>query len=329
MTRVERRGFIVGTLSLLAAPLAAEAQPAGKAPARVGYLGNSYPSTVAPTVEAFRQGLRDLGWIEGQSLVIEYRWAEGNPDRLPALAADLVRLKVDVIALSGTLAIRAATQATSSIPIVIGVLLVDPVDAGFVASLPRPGGNITGLASQYEEIVTKQVQLLAEAVPRLSRLAVLRHASMPQGTARAAAAAADTLGLKARILEVSEVATYEGAFRTAREDRAQAMLVLPSPFFNTHRRALIALAASYRLPAFYEFKEYVKDGGLMAYGPNLADMWRRAASYVDHILKGAKPGDLPIERPTKFELVINLKTAKALGLTIPPSVLARADEVIQ
>ena len=314
-------------LALLAAPLTTAAQPAGKAPARVGYLGNSYPSTVAPTVEAFRQGLRDLGWIEGQSLVIEYRWAEGNPDRLPALAADLVRLKVDVIALSGTLALRAAQQATSRIPIVMGVLLIDPVDAGFAASLPRPGGNITGLASQYEEIVTKQVQLLAEAVPRLS-LAVLRHASMPEGTARAAAAAADTLGLKARALEVSEVATYEGAFRTARDDRAQAMLVLPSPFFNTNRRALITLAASYRLPAFYEFKDYVKDGGLMAYGPNLADMWRRAASHVDRILKGAKPGDLPIERPTKFELVINLKTAKALGLTIPPAVLARADEII-
>jgi len=326
---VDRRVFVAGTLGVLAAPLTGRAQPSGKAPARVGYIGNSYPSTVAPSVEAFRQGLRDLGWIEGQSLVIEYRWAEGNPDRLPALAAELVRLKVDIIALSGTLALRAAQQATSSIPIVIGVLLIDPVDLGFVGSLARPGGNITGLASQYEEIVTKQVQLLAEAVPGLSRLAILRHANMPGGTSRAAAMAADTLGLKSRVLEVSEVATYEGAFRTARDDRAQAMLVLPSPFFNTHRRALIALAASYRLPAFYEFKDYVQEGGLMAYGPNLADMWRRAASYVDRILKGAKPGDLPIERPTKFELVFNLKTAKALGLTIPPAVLARADEVIE
>jgi putative ABC transport system substrate-binding protein len=229
---MERRAFVASALGLLAAPLIAKAQLPGKAAARVGYIGNSYPSTVAPMVAAFRQGLRDLGWIEGQSLIIEYRWAEGNPDRLPALAAELVRLKVDVIALSGTVALRAAQQATRSIPIVIGVLLIDPVDAGFVASLARPGGNITGLASQYEEIVTKQVQLLAEAVPRLSRLALLRHARIPGGTERAAAAAADRLGLKARVLEVTEVATYEGAFKTAQDDRAQAMLVLPSPFFS-------------------------------------------------------------------------------------------------
>jgi putative tryptophan/tyrosine transport system substrate-binding protein len=327
---VDRRPFIAGTLGLLAVPRAARAQRSGQVP-RIGYIGNGSPTTPAsPQLEAFRQGLRELGYIEGQTVTIEYRWAEGNVDRLPALAAELVRLKVDVIVLSGTPAIRAAQQATSSIPIVIGVILINPVDAGFVASLARPGGNITGLASQYEEIVTKQVQLLAETVPKLSRVVFLHHASVPQGvTARAAVGAADQLGLKTRVLEVSEVAQLEGAFRTARDDRAQALLVLPSPFFNAHRRDLIKLAASYRLPAFYEFKEYVQDGGLISYGPSLPDMWRRAATYVDRILKGAKPGDLPIERPTKFELIINLKTAKALGLTIPPAVLARADEVIQ
>jgi len=209
------------------------------------------------------------------------------------------------------------------------VLLVDPVNAGFVASLARPDGNITGLASQYEEIVTKQVQLLAEAVPKLSRVVLLRHASHGTETARPAAAAAEKLGLKARVLEVSEVAEFERAFRTARDDRMQAILVLPSPIFNAHRHVLIKLAASYRLPAFYEFKEFVQAGGLISYGVSIPDMYRRAATYVDRILNGARPGDLPIERPTKFELVINLKTAKALGLTIPQSLLARADQLIE
>jgi ABC-type uncharacterized transport system substrate-binding protein len=327
---MDRRAFIATAAALLAAPLAAEAQRSGQVP-RIGYIGNENPTTPAsPQLEAFRQGLRELGYIEGQTVTIEYRWAEGDADRLPALAAELVQLKVDVIVLSGTPAIRAAQQATNSIPIVIGVILIDPARAGFVASLARPGGNITGLASQYEEIVTKQVQLLAETVPKLSRLVLLHHGSMTQGvTARAAVGAADQRGLKARVLEVAEVAEFEGAFRTARDERAQALLVLPSPFFSAHRRVLIKLAASYRLPAFYEFKEYVRDGGLISYGPSLPDMWRRAASYVDRILKGAKPGDLPIERPTTFELVVNLKTAKALGITIPQSVLVQATEVIE
>jgi putative ABC transport system substrate-binding protein len=207
--------------------------------------------------------------------------------------------------------------------------LIDPVDAGFVASLSRPGGNITGLASQYEELVAKQVQLLAEAVPKLSRIVLLRHASTSPATEKAAAATADTLGLKARVVEVGKVSEFEGAFRTAREDRAQAVLVLPSPVFNAHRRVVITLAARYRVPTFYEFREYVQDGGLISYGPSITDMNRRAASYVDRILKGAKPGDLPIERPTRFELVINLKTAKALGLTFPQPLLLRADQVIE
>jgi putative ABC transport system substrate-binding protein len=326
---VDRRAFLAGTLGLLAVPLGAGAQRSGQVP-RIGYLGNGNPTTPGGAyLKAFRQGLRELGYIEGQTVTIEYRWAEGNADRLPALAAELVRLKVDVIVLSGTLAIRAAQQATSSIPIVVGVILIDPVDAGFVASLARPGGNITGLASQYEEIVTKQVQLLAETVPKLSRVVLFHHTPMPREVTARAVGAASQLGLKTRVVEVSEVAEFEGAFRTARDDGAQAVLVLPSPFFSAQRRVLIKVAANYRLPAFYEFKEYVQDGGLISYGPSLPDMWRRAASYVDRILKGANPGDLPIERPTNFELAVNLKTAKALGLTIPPSVLARADEIIQ
>ncbi len=325
---MDRRGFVAGAVSVLAGPLVAWAQPVGHLPARIGYLGNgnSNPNT---SLKAFRQGLRDLGWIEGQTVVIEYRWAEGHLERLPALAAELVQVRCDVIVVAGTQGIQAARQATSRIPIVIGALLVDPVGLGFVTSLAHPGGNITGLASEYEAIVTKQVQLLTEAVPRLARLVLLRYAPGVQGPAAAAAGAADTLGLRFRVLEVKEAAELEGAFRTARDEHAQAIHVLPSPFFDVHRRLLAQLAARYRLPAMYEFREYVQDGGLMSYGPSLPQMFRRAATYVDKILKGAKPADLPIEQPTKFELVINLKTAKALGLTIPPSVLARADEVIQ
>jgi putative ABC transport system substrate-binding protein len=270
-----------------------------------------------------------LGWVEGQNVSIEYRWAEGKGDRVPGFAAELVRRKVDVIIAAGPASLRAVQQATSTIPIVSAALLTDPVRVGLVASLARPGGNITGLASQYEEIVTKHVELLAEAVPRLSRMVLLRHAASDTTTTRAAAGATDKLGLTTRVLEVSEVGDFEGAFRTARDDGTQALLVLPSPIFNAHRRVLIELAASYRLPALYEFKEYVQDGGLISYGPSIPDMYRRAASYVDRILKGAKPGDLPIERPTKFELVINLKTATALGLMIPPSLLFQADEVIR
>jgi putative ABC transport system substrate-binding protein len=321
--------LVILMLRLLTVPLAVEAQPAGRAPARLGFLGNADPNLQAPSLDAFRQGLRDLGWIEGQNLRIEYRWAEGQTERHPALAADLVRLQVDVLIVSGSAALRAAQQATRSIPIVSAVLLVDPVRLGLAASLAHPGGNLTGLASQYAEIVTKHVELLAEAVPTLSRIALLKHAGADTTTAGAASVAANKLGLTVQVLEVSEVGEFEGAFRTARGDGAQALLVLPSPVFNAHRRVLIALAARYWLPALYEFKAYVQDGGLMSYGPSLPDMYRRAASYVDRILKGAKPGDLPIERPTKFELAINLQTATALGLMIPPSLLFQADEVIR
>jgi putative tryptophan/tyrosine transport system substrate-binding protein len=316
---------IILTIALLAAPFAA-AQQAGKTP-RIGILRPGSPPD--PLVEAFRQGLRELGYDEGRNISIEYRWAEGQLERLPTLAQELVQVRCDVIVVAGTQGIQAARQATSRIPIVIAALLVDPVGLGFVTSLSHPGGTITGLTSEYEGIVTKQVQLLTEAIPKLARLVLLRYAPGVHGPAAAAAIAADTLGLRFRVLEVKEAAELEGAFRTARDEHAQAIHVLPSPFFDIQRRLLAQLAARYRLPAMYEFREYVQDGGLMSYGVNLPDMFRRAASYVDRILKGAKPGDLPIEQPTKFELVINLKTAKTLGLTIPPSVLGRADEIIQ
>jgi ABC-type uncharacterized transport system substrate-binding protein len=312
--------------ALLAAPLETEAQPT-KIP-RIGYIGNGDPTTGRPTLEAFRQGLRELGWIEGQSITIEYRWAEGNPDRLPALATELVQAKVDVIVLSGTPAIRAGREATRTIPIVF-VSLADPVTLGVIANLARPGGNMTGVASQFEELITKQLQLLKETVPKVSRVALLHHAEIAPTVLSEADTAARRLGLRARAVKASGGVEFESAFTTMRRERAEAIHVLPSPFFNAHRGQLIELIAKHRLPAMFEFKTYVQDGGLISYGPSIIEMHRGMAGYVVRILKGAKPGDLPIERATKFELVINLKTAKALGLTIPPAVLARADEVIQ
>jgi len=313
-------------LSLTSVPHVGEAQPIGTP--RIGYLGNGKSTVVSAQAEAFRRGLRELGWIEGQTVTIEYRWAEENPDRLPALVGELVQAKVNVIVLAGTAAIRAAKEAKSAIPIVF-VSLADPVTLGFVPSLARPGGNMTGVASEFEELATKQLQLLKEAIPNLSRVALLCRPEIAPIVLTAAEAAARKLGLTVRTLKVAEVAEFESAFKTARSERAGAIHVLPSPYFNAQRARLAELAARYRLPAIYEFRNYVEDGGLMSYGPSIDEMFHRMASYVDRILKGAKPGDLPIERPTKFELVINLKTAKALGLTIPQTLLLRADQVIQ
>lgn len=315
-------------LASLAGPLTARAQPAANARV-IGYLGNADAKTGTANLEAFRQGLRDLGWIEGKTVRIEPRWAEGNVDRFPVLAAELVRLRVDALVVSGPSALRAARAATSTIPIVIGAFLVDPVRAGFVKSLARPGGNITGVVSQYEDIVAKQVQLLHEAVPTLSRLVVLRHTGSAVLTVDVAAAAAERRGLRVQVLEVGDAAELEGAFRTARNAGGQAVHVLPSPIFNAHRRQLIDLAARHRLPAAYEFREYVEAGGLLSYGAKLPDMFRRAATYVDRILNGASAGDLPMERASTFELVINLRTARMLGLTIPPALLQRADQLIE
>jgi ABC-type uncharacterized transport system substrate-binding protein len=316
---------IVVALGLLATSPTA-AQP-GRI-SRIGWLGNGSPGAAQPDLEAFRRGLKERGWIEGQTVKIEPRWAEGTPDPLPALVGELVQLKVDVIVLSGTAAIRAARNVTSTVPVVF-VVLADPVAAGLVPSIARPGGNLTGIASEFEALITKQLELLKEAVPTLSRVGVLHRPELASTLHRAVETAARRLGLAARFLKVAEVADFEPAFSAARAEGAGAMHVLPSPFFNAQRRRLIELAAKYRLPSFYEFRDYVEDGGLMSYGPSILEMFRSSASHVDRILKGARPGDLPIERPTTFEFAINLRTAKALGLTIPPAVLGRADQVLE
>jgi putative ABC transport system substrate-binding protein len=323
------RGCVTGfAVACLVAPSTAEAQSA-VSPRVIGYVGNGDARTGAGSVEAFKEGLRDRGWTEGRNVRVEYRWAEGNVDRLPELTAELLQLKIDILFVAGPPAISAARRATSTVPIVVGAILVDPVRTGYVKSLARPGGNITGMASQYEDIITKQVELLTEAVPKLSRLFVLRHTSSPAITANSSVAAARKLRLTVEVLNVREVSEYEGGFRTARGAGAQAMHVLPNPTFNAHRRQLIDLAARYRLPAMYEFPDFVQEGGLISYGVSIPQMYRGATSHIDRILRGARPGDLPMERPSKFELAINLRTAKMLGLTIPQSLLLRADQVIE
>jgi putative ABC transport system substrate-binding protein len=328
---IDRRAFISRVaLGILLAPLAAGAQPPTKIP-RVGLLLFGSPSDSATRfVEAFRQGLRELGYVEGQNIAIEDRHAEGREHRLPDLAADLVRLKVDVIVAVGRLAASVARNATKTIPIVMGSTS-DPVGSGLVASLARPGGNLTGLSILASELSGKRLELLKEMVPRISRVAVLAYPANPALALqlRETQVAARTLGLQLQILEVRSPDDLDRAFGAAKKERAGALNILPSAFYAAHRKKLVDLAAESRLPAMYDSREYVEAGGLMAYGPNLSDLYRRAAGYVDKILKGAKPADLPVEQPTKFELVINLKTAKALGLTIPPSLMLQADEVIQ
>jgi putative ABC transport system substrate-binding protein len=329
---MDRRVFI-GTMAggLLAAPPAAEAQQAAKI-ARIGYLTGSL-ATGPHLPEAFRQGLRDLGYIEGRNVVIEYRDAEGKLERLPALAAELVALKVDVIVAPGTLHALAAKQATRTLPIVFGAV-ADPVASGLVTSLARPGGNVTGLSLLAPELVGKCLELLKQAVPGVSRAAVLWHpGGLPERTEKdmltGAEVAARALGVRLQFVEARGPADFDRAFSDMTRARAGALTVLTSTMFLIERRRLVDLAAKNRLPAVYPWREGVDAGGLMSYGPNFADLFRRAATYVDKILKGTKPGDLPVEQPTKFELVINLKTAKALGLTIPQSLLGRADEIIQ
>jgi putative ABC transport system substrate-binding protein len=325
---VDRRRFVLTSVAgALVVPLGAAAQQAGKV-YRVGFLGNLKPALVSQELDAFKQGLRELGWVDGQNLSIEYRWAEGDLDRLPPLALELVKASVDVILVAGGAGVRAALQATRTIPIV-SAITGDVVAAGFAASLARPGGRLTGLAVQFEDLASKQLQILTETVPTVVRVAILHHTIPPNLVIlKATEAGARALGLKGRVFEIRDMSDLEGAFRSARAERADAMYVLPSPTFNQNRARLAELALKHRLPGIYESKGYVDAGGLMSYGPSFSDLYRRSASYVDRILKGAKPGDLPIEQPTKFELVINLKTAKALGLTIPPSLLARADRVI-
>jgi putative tryptophan/tyrosine transport system substrate-binding protein len=310
---------------LLALSFPARAQQPKKVP-RIGYLGGASPSADAARVEAFRQGLRELAYVEGKNIVIEYRYAEGKLDRLPALAAELVRLTVDIIVSAGPQSTRAAKEATNTIPIVM-TNEGDPVGTGFVASLAQPGGNITGLSTLAPELSGKRLELLKEIVPKLSRVAVLGDPNNP-GTAqslRETELAAGAFGVKLQYLDVSDPKDIATAFQAATKGRAEAVLVLQSAVLASQRTQIIKS----RLPAIYDRREFVDDGGLMSYGTNLADLARRAATYVDKILKGAKPADLPVEQPTKYELVINLKAAKQIGLTIPPNVLGRADKVIK
>jgi putative ABC transport system substrate-binding protein len=329
---MDRRIFLTTVAGLLAAPLAAEAQQAAKI-ARIGLLATNLAAN-SHVWEDFRQGLRDLGYVEGRNVVIESRDAEGKPERFPALAAELVALKVDVIFLGGgTRAALAAMQATRTVPIVFAGV-PDPVAIGLVTSLARPGGNVTGLSGFATELVGKCLEQLKQAVPGVSRVAVLwPPGALPERTEKdylkAADVAARALGVRLQVVEARGPEDFDRAFSDMTRARAGALTVLPYQFFVNERRRLVDLAAKNRLPAVYPLREFVDAGGLMSYGWNLTDLYRRAATYVDRILKGTKPADLPVEQPTKFELVINLKTAKALGLTIPPSLLGRADRVIE
>jgi putative ABC transport system substrate-binding protein len=329
---MERRTFLA-TLAggLLAAPLAAKAQPREKVP-RVGYLnpGSHSDQGRQRRFEAFRPGLRELGYVEGQNIAIESRWAEGKDDRYPALAADLVRLKVDVIVAVSGAATKAAQQATRTIPIVMSVV-IDPVGSGLVASLARPGGNVTGLTIMASDLVGKQLELLKEVVPKVSRVALLWNPANPGGAPqlRQAEAAARALGVQLQLLEARDPQEIDSAFAVMTRERAGALLILPDAIFGNQQRRIAELAAKRRLPSLFGVGEYAESGGLMTYSANNLDLERRAATFVDKILKGAKPADLPVEQPAKFELVINLRTANALGLTIPQSLLLRADEVIR
>jgi len=319
-------------LLLLSASLGtAAAQLSAKVP-RVGYLNPGSPSDPLSQrrLEAFRQGLRELGYVEGQNIAIESRWAEGKYDRYPALAADLVRLKVDVIVAMSGAATQAAQQATRTIPIVMS-LVNDPVGSGLVPSLAHPGGNITGTSVMSPDLIGKQLQLLKEVVPKVSRVAFLRHPANPASAAnlREAEAAARGLGVRLQTLEARNPQEIDSAFAAMTREQAGALLIHADALFGNQRRQIAELATKKRLPSIFLTTEYAEAGGLMVYGPNLLNLERRAATYVVKILKGAKPADLPVEQPSKFDLLVNLKTAKALGLTIPQTLLQRADQVIQ
>jgi putative ABC transport system substrate-binding protein len=324
---MDRRAFIATAAALLASPLAIEAQQAGRV-YRIGYLSYSSPASNPHLIEAFRQGLRELGWVEGQNITIEARFAEGRSDAVSDLAAELVRLKVDIIVVTATQAALAAKNATKTIPVVMANA-GDPVGVGLVASLARPGGNITGMSRV--DTFGKALELLKEIAPDVRRVAVLSNPANAshQPNIREVNVAARSLGVQLQLLEARGPNEFDAAFAAMSKERAGALLVLPDSVFNRHRARVTGLAAKNRLPSMYGTSEWVKAGGLISYGLRLPDVFRQSATFVDKILRGAKPAELPVQQPTKFELVINLKTAKALGLTIPPSVLARADEVIQ
>jgi putative tryptophan/tyrosine transport system substrate-binding protein len=317
------------TTVLLTTASPAAAQRTKKVP-RIGFLIASAPSAMAPRLDAFRQGLRELGYSEGKNILIEQRHANGKAEHLPPLAAELARLKVDVIVTSGPTATRPAKAATSTIPIVM-TFDDDPVGSGFVATLARPGGNITGLSTLAPEISGKRLELLKETMPKIARVAVIGTASR-QGVAQAMKEmeqSAAAFRIKLDFLDVQKPTEIADTFRAAVKTHTDAVFVLQSPIFNSHRAQIAELAANSRLPSMYPASQYVEDGGLMSYGVSIADLDKRAASFVDKILKGAHPADLPVEQPKKFELLVNLKAAKQIGLTIPPTVLARADRVIR
>jgi putative ABC transport system substrate-binding protein len=315
---------------LFALSQAVHAQQPKKVP-RIGYLTVASRTGSAHLTQALLQGLHELGYVEGQNIVIEYRWADGNFERLPELAADLVRLKVDVIVTAVTQASLAAKNATGTIPIVM-VAVANPVDSGLIASLARPGANISGTSVMNDEVVGKQLELLKEILPKISRVAAMWNPANPvfqKLQLRAVEATARTLNVSLQKVEARDEDEIERAFKAVAKERTRALHVLPDPVFTTHRGRIADLAIKYRLPTVSGTIESAAAGMLMSYGPNFPESYRRAATYVDKILKGAKPADMPVERSTKFELVINLKTAKQIGLTIPPSVLARADRVIK
>jgi putative ABC transport system substrate-binding protein len=321
---VDRRRFLLTSLAgAVAVPRAADAQPMGRIP-RVGVVAQN-----SPLWEDFRQGLRDLGYVEGRTILLEYRWGEGNDERLPRLAADLARVGADVIVTWGTPSTLAAKSATKTIPIVM--MSGDPVGTKLVASLARPGGNITGLSADNPGLEAKRLELLRELVPKLSQVAVLSNPGNPlhDGLVRDAKATATQLGVRLDLVGVKSPTEFDTAFAGVEKRRPDALIVQGDIFFYSHRNRIVEFASKSRLPAVFTLRGFADAGGLLVYGPSYPALFRRAASYVDRILKGAKPADLPVEQPTRFELVINLKTAKALGLTIPPSLLARADHIIE
>jgi putative ABC transport system substrate-binding protein len=319
---------LLGSILLATASLA-EAQQPGKVP-RIGFLAVPSPSFFSTRMNAFREGLYDLGHVEGKNIAIEYRYAGGNLDRLPALAAELVRLKVDVIVTSSAPGAVAAKNATGTIPVVF-VTAGDPVGMGLVTSMARPGGNTTGLTTHAPELSGKRLELLKEVVPRITRVAVLWNPSNPgfSEMLKEMQAASQAHALQLQSLEVRSLEDFEAAFDSLARGNSHAIIVVSDPFLNTHHKLILDVAVKHRLPAMYGGPEVVDAGGLMSYGPSFSDQYRRAATYVDKILRGTKPAELPVERPMKFELVINLKTAKQIGLTIPKSVLYRVDRVIK
>ncbi len=331
--QLKRREFIIligGVAAAWGSGASAQQQQQQQKLARIGFLGNSTATLEANLIGPFREGLRELGYQEGRNIAIEYRWPEGKYDRFPVLIAELLAARVDVIVTAGTPASLAVKKMTSSVPLVM-IAVGEPVATGLVASLARPGGNITGVTSISPEIEGKRLELLREVVPNISHIAVLWNAGSPVQVIqeRETRAAADVLGIKMLSLGVRTLEEIEDAFAAILTERPTALFVLADRLFLHHRKRIMGFAIQHRLPGVHAYRELVEVGGLMSYGPSYADMHRRAATYVDRILKGAKPADLPVERPVKFELVVNLKTAKALGIEIPPTLLARADEVIE